>query len=150
MKRLFFSFLITCSFCISSFAQDIKSVTIKISPLGEPPKPIPTLFICSAQSPLYANKFFNKIVITDEASLKAAMSFINTHPSAIKGLAKKSYPYGSFQIALYNGSEYIGGYVLTPVTQSRQYFQSFVNSLNKGRADELLTYQINSLLSRIK
>src|SRR4051812_37328844 len=125
MKSLFFTALI-CALGFSCFAQNLQSLTIKISPLGEGPKPAPTLFICSVKSELYENKFFNKIAITDEQSLKLAKDFVNTHPSAIKGLAKKSYPFGSFQIALYNKKEYMGGYVLASAAESNKYLQALI------------------------
>ncbi|MEO8884866.1 MAG: hypothetical protein ABI367_02315 [Mucilaginibacter sp.] len=150
MKRLVFSALMICALGFNCLAQSLSSVTIKISPLAQGDKPIPTLYICSVKSELYENKFFNKITITDEPSLKIAMAFINTHPTAIKGLAKKSYPFGSFQIALYNKKEYMGGYVLGTADGSKKYLQGFIDALVKGKADELLTDELQSLLNRIK
>ena len=150
MKRLVFILLMILNLSISAFTQDLKSLTIKISSLGEGPKPIPTLFICSAKSELYEIKFLNKIVITDERSLKAAMVFINDHPTAIKGVPKRSFPFGSFQIALYNKKEYMGGYMLASVAESNKYLQAFIDTLIKSKADELLTDQLQGLLNRIK
>ncbi len=150
MKKLFFVLLMIGTAGFTCFAQNLQSVTIKITPLGVGPKPVPTLFICTTKSELYENKFFNKIVITDMPSLKMAMAFINTHPTTIKGMAKKAYPYGSFQIELYNKKDYMGGYVLAPANESANYLRAFIDTLTKSKADELLTDQLRSLLNRIK